>query len=78
MLKRSGGPVRGLKREMGEFGVKNCYNCKKRELLCHSTCETYLAARKKIDDKRALGYDESKQYLMDKYYQFKKRYRKDW
>ena len=63
---------------MGEFCMKNCYNCEKRELLCHSTCETYLAARKKLDEERKKRSDEARQYQIDKYYQFRKRYRKDW
>lgn len=58
--------------------MKNCYNCTKRELLCHSTCETYLAARKKIDENKKVYYDEITQYQIDKYHQFRKRYRKDW
>lgn len=30
--------------------IKCCYECKKRHMYCHSTCEDYLRERKALDE----------------------------
>lgn len=43
-----------------------CYNCNKREIGCHSTCETYIKAKEKYEAEKA-AYNESRK--IDKMHQ---------
>lgn len=33
-------------------GFSVCKDCKKRELYCHATCETYLQAKQEYEDRK--------------------------
>ena len=35
---------------MARYGIKCCFNCEKRQLYCHSTCEDYKKERAEMDE----------------------------